>query len=127
MTTFRINRHYNFTVYANSILGTIYTNARLLSILDYKTALKFSNIELLHRQVFPFLPPNTLSDHTQYTYYLFLHRGKETVLADVWIEPYGIQETSGLNHTLNLHNITPSELAIVRDQLRLLGISFDIV
>lgn len=127
MTTFRINRHYNFTVYANSILGTNYTNARLLSILDYKTALKFSNIELLHRQVFPFLPPNTLSDHTQYTYYLFLHRGKETVLADVWIEPYGIKETSGLNHTLNLHNITPSELAIVRDQLRLLGISFDIV
>jgi len=127
VTTFRINRHYNFTVYANSILGTNYTNARLLSILDYKTALKFSNIELLHRQVFPFLPPNTLSDHTQYTYYLFLHRGKETVLADVWIEPYGIKETSGLNHTLNLHNITPSELAIVRDQLRLLGISFDIV
>lgn len=127
MTVFRINRHYNFSVYANSILGTNYTNARLVSILDYTTALKFANIELLHRQVFPFLPPQTLSDQTQYTYYLFSHRGKDVVLADVWIEPYGIEETQGLNHTLNLINVTPTQLAVLRDQLRLLGISFNIV
>ncbi len=60
MSSMSINKHYNFSVYANSILGTSYTNTKLVSILDYHTALKFANVELLHRQVFPYLPPNTL-------------------------------------------------------------------
>ena len=127
MTTLMINKHYNFSVYANSILGTAYKNTKLISILDYTTALKFGNIELLHRQIFPYLPPNTLADHTKYTYYLFQHNGKTIVIADVWILQNSIEETEGLNYTLKLNNITSTQLTIIRDQLRLLGIAFDIV
>ena len=127
MTTMNINKHYNFSVYANSVLGTSYTNTKLVSILDYHTALKFANVELQHRQVYPYLPPNTPSDHTKYTYYLFQHNGKNIVLADVWIMASSVEETQGLNYTLQLNNVTTAELAIVRDQLRLLGISFSIV
>lgn len=127
MSTLTINKHYNFSVYANSVLGTTYKNTKLLSILDYRTALKFANIELLHRQVYPYLPPNTLSDHTKYSYYLFSYNDKEVVIADVWILPSSIEETEGLNFTLRLNNITSNQLAVIRDQLRLLGISFDIL
>lgn len=127
MTTLTINKHYNFSVYANSILGTAYKNTKLVSILDYSTALKFGNIELLHRQIYPYLPPNTLADHTKYTYYLFQYNGKTIVIADVWILQNSIEETEGLNYTLKLNNITSTQLTIIRDQLRLLGIAFDIV
>lgn len=127
MTTLTINKHYNFSVYANSILGTAYKNTKLVSILDYTTALKFGNIELLHRQIYPYLPPNTLADHTKYTYYLFQYNGKTIVIADVWILQNSIEETEGLNYTLTLNNITSTQLTIIRDQLRLLGIAFDIV
>lgn len=127
MPVLNINKHFNFSVYANSILGTSYKNAKLISILDYDTALKFGNIELLHRQVYPYLPPNTPSDHTKYTYYLFQHKHKKIVIADVWILQDSVEEIEGLNYTLKLNNISNNQLAVIRDQLRLLGISFDIV
>ena len=121
------NKYYNFSVYATSVLGTVFRNAKLVSTLDYRKALKEANIELLQRQIYPYLPPGTPSDHTKYTYYVFEYNGKEITLADVWIEQSSIEETQGLNYTLKLNNITSSQLTTVRDQLRLLGISFDIV
>lgn len=126
MSTLSINNHYNFSVYANSILGTSYRNARLVSILDYKTALKFSNIVLQHNQVYPYLPANTLEDATKYIYYKFEVGGKEVVLADVWILESSIELSTGTDFTLKLLNISNSHLSLVRDQLRLLGISFTI-
>lgn len=127
MPDLKINTHYNFSVYANSILGSSFTNARLISILDYRTAIKFANVELLHRQVFPYLPEGTLKDNLNYTYYLFSFRGKQLVFADVWIIEDSVEETTGLNYTIRLNNITPSKLSVVRDQLRLLNLDFDIV
>lgn len=127
MLSLTINKYYNFSLYHNSVLGVSYTNAKLISILDYNTALKFSNVELLHKQIYPYLPPNTLRDHTKYTYYLFNYNNKNIVIADVWIVASSIEETTGLSYTIRLNNITSSQLSIVRDQLRLLGISFEIV
>ena len=127
MAGFSINKYYNFSVYANAILGTSYKNIKLVSILDYTTALKFSNIELQQRQIYPYLPPNTLSNHIDYTYYLFKYNDRDIVLADAWIIQSSIEETAGLNYTLKLNNITSAQLAIIRDQLRLLGISFNII
>ncbi len=127
MAALEINRYYNFSVYANSILGTSYRGAKLICVLDYRTALKFGNVQLRHRQVFPYLPPGTPSDPTKYTYYLFSYNGVETVLANVWILDESVEETSGMNFTLKLNNISDRQLSIVRDQLRLLGISFDIL
>lgn len=127
MSTLSINKFYNFSVHANAVLGSSYRNAKLISILDYNTALKFSNIELLHRQVFPYLPPNTIGDPTRYTYYLFSYNNKTVVIADVWLIASSVEETQGINYTIQLNNITATQMSIVRDQLRLLGISFNIL
>lgn len=124
MSALLINNHYDFSVYANSILGASYSNARLVSILDYHTAMKFENVILLHRQVFPYLPEGTSEDQTRYTYYLFKINGRDVVLADVWIVTGSIVSSSGSTYNLKLLNITSGQLSIVRDQLRLMGISF---
>ena len=126
MTTLQINKHYSFSVYANSILGTNYRDAKLLAIFDYKTALRFENIDLLNKQVYPYLPPNTLIDHTKYTYYLLDLKDKTVVIADTWIKQNSVEETSGQTYTVKLNNVTTHQLNIIRDQLRLIGVSFDI-
>lgn len=128
MQTLTVGFHYNFSVYANSILGASFKNVQLVAIQDYRTALRFGNIPLKHRQIYPKLPEGTPSDATKYTYYLFrLPNGKEEVIADVWIVDNTIEQTQGFDQTLVLRNITSTQVAVVRDQLRLLGISFDFV
>ncbi len=119
-------KHYNLSVYAGPVLGSSYTNAKLLSILDYSIALKFDNVELRQKQVRPYLPQGTPTDHTKYTYYLFSYKDKTIVLAEEWIVPASIQETTGVNYSLTLNNITPTMFGIVRDQLRVLGVTYTV-
>lgn len=126
MPALNLGKHYNFSLYANRSIGTGYTSAKLVSILDYANALKFSNIELIHKQVFPYLPTGTSSDHTLYTYYLFKVNNKDVIIADPWIIPASVVETLGVNYTLTLENISQPQLVTIRDQLRLLGIAFQI-
>lgn len=127
MPTLSLNKHYNFSLFPNSVLGTVYQNAKLVSILDYNVALKFSNIELLQKQVYPYLPPGTNPNHQNYTYYLFRYKDKDIVIADAWIIDASVEENDGLNYTIKLNNVSTAQFNAVRDQLRLLGIPFDIL
>lgn len=127
MQELKINHHYNFSVHANSILGVNYIGAKLISILDFNTALKFDNVLLLNKQIYPYLPPGTLADSSKYTYYLFEYNGKKVVVADVWIVENSVELSQGVTYTLKLNNITSVQLGVIRDQLTLLGISFDIL
>lgn len=127
MSVLVINNHYNFSLYANSVLGSSYKGFRLSSILDYNVAVKFGNIDLLHRQVYPYLPPGTPKDHTKYTYFLFQSDNKQLVVAQEWIIPSSIVQTVGRDYTITIRNSTDAQVAIVRDQLRLLGLTFDIL
>ncbi len=126
MTALTVNTYYNFSVHANTVLGSNHKNARLLSVMDYKTALRFSNVVVLHKQIYPYLPSGTPSDQTKYVYYCFDVNGKPVVLADVWIIQDSLEQASNRSVTVTLHNATTAEVGVVRDQLRLLGISFEI-
>lgn len=123
----QIGKHYNFSLYPIPILGSYYKNCKLVSILDYDTALKFDNIELLAKSAYPYLPPNTPSNHKNYTYYLFKNNNKNLVVADNWIVQNSIEEVTSINYTLRLNNVSSAQLNAITDQLRLLGISFDIL
>ena len=127
MTTLQINHYYELSVYVNSVLGKSYKSVKLVSILDYNTALKFANVDLLHRQIYPYLPVGTSTDNKKYTYYLFDMNGKQVVIAGEWMIPSSITEVVGVNYTLQLNGISPAQLSVVRDQLRLLGISYDLI
>ena len=126
MTTLSISTNYNFSVYATSVLGTNYKAALLKSILDYSTALKYDNIVLLHKQIYPYLPEGTVSDPTRYQYYLFQVGNKEMVIADVWIINSTIEVATETSYSLRLLNVTASQVSMVTDQLRLLGISYQV-
>lgn len=121
-----INSYYNFSVYANSVLGAEYRNVKLVSVMNYQTAVKFSNVTLTHKQVYPYLPEGTPQDLTKYTYYLFKNKEVDLVLADVWIVESSIEIAQGMNYYLELKNISSSKMAMVRDQLKLLGITFTV-
>lgn len=126
MKTLTVGFHYSFSVYANSILGAAFKAVQLVSIMDYQSALRHENIVLYHRQIYPNLPVGTPSDPTKYTYYQFRNAsGKTFVVADVWIIDSTIEQSAGVDQTVVLRNVTSTQVAIVRDQLRLLGISFD--
>ena len=127
LPTLSINNYYNFAVYANTVIGTSFNSAKLISIMDYYTAIKFSNIELTQKQVSPYLPPGTLTDNKKYTYYLFTTNNSTVVVADAWIIPNSVVQSESNTYTLTLNNVSSIQLNIIRDQLRLLGIAFQIV
>ena len=124
MVALVINQHYHFSVHANAVLGVKYRNARLVSLLDYHTALKFANVVLLHKQVYPYLPSETLADQTKYTYYLFKVDGRDVVLADVWIRHETVVLSDGVTRNISLQGVSAAEMEIITEQLRLLGINF---
>lgn len=126
MTVLTVDTHYNFSVFAPSVLGSNYKNARLMSVLNYQTALKFGDVVLKHRQVYPYLPADVPSDQTKYTYYLFQVGDKDIILADVWLLPETIEATSGSTRTITLLNVTEAQVTVIRDQFRLMGLSFSI-
>ena len=127
MALFDIGKYYNFSVYANTVIGMNITSARLVSIMDYTTALKFGNIVLTHAQVLPYLPSGSLTDQTKYTYYLFtLKDGNNIIVADTWIIPNSVIPVTTTTNTLILYDVNPLQLGVIRDQLRLMGISFDL-
>lgn len=122
-----INNYYSFSVYANSVIGSSFNSVKLVSIMDYYTAIKFSNIELTQKQISPYLPQGTLTDNKKYTYYVFLDKDKTIVVADTWIIPNSLVLSDSSIYTLTLNNVSTTKLNIIKDQLRLLGITFEIV
>lgn len=122
----KINNFYELSTFASPVLGSTYKGLRLLGILSYENAIKLDNIEAKQKQVFPYLPEGTPRDHTLYTYYHFIRDNKSIILADYWIVPDSIKETGGEIYTITLRNVNSTEIALIRDQLRLLDIDFTI-
>lgn len=121
-----INKYYSLSLYANSILGTTLRGAKLVSILDVTTARKFASIDLLSKQVYPYLPPGTPKNINGYQFYLFNVEGKDKVIADYWIIPGSIEEAESVEYNITLKGVTTHELSVIRDQLRLMQVRFEI-
>lgn len=123
-----LNRNYSLSFHASTILGSGLRNAKLVSLFDYKIANKFASIDLLHRQVYPYLPAKTPHDYTKYTYYMFeTDDGKNVIVAEEWIVPNSVELTTTKTTTLLLRNVTNSQLTVLRNQLNLMGISFEML
>lgn len=122
----KINSFYDISLFGGSINGTAYRNVQLVSIMNYDTAKKFESIDALHKQVYKYLPEGTPRDHQKYKYYQFKIGDDLRIFADYWIIPGRIRERNGIDYTLTMTNVTSEDVALVRDQLRLLGIQFTI-
>jgi hypothetical protein len=124
----QINKTYNFSLYAPSVLGASYRNAKLIGILDYTSALKLKNVEQLHRQVYPYLPTGVINNPKSYTYYHFRYEQSgsyyDLVIANPWFVESSVTEVNSLNLSISINNVSLDDVEVVRSQLRLLGYNF---
>lgn len=117
-----INKLYNFNTYAVTVLGATFSKAKLVAIMDYFTASKEKNVDILQKQVLPFLPPGTPLDIINYTFYKFkTDAGPYIVLASYWIDNSSQSVCVSLNASFLINNIVDSDVPIIVEQLRLLG------
>lgn len=123
---FRPGNRYEFSVYANSILGSNFKGAKLVDILSFESANEKEAIAHKSAQVYPNLPKGSPSDPTRYIYYRFELNGEYFILADLWIISDTIRSVEGLDYTLTLKDITPDDVAMITAQLNLMGIDFTI-
>lgn len=124
---FAIKNLYNFSTYSPTSLGAAFRRCKVVGILDYDTALKYSNVDMLQRQVYPDLPTGTPDKLTRYTYILFAKEdGTKFVLAYPWIIENSIVEVHAVNLSVTIYNTDDSDVAKIRDSLNIMGYNFEI-
>lgn len=106
---FELKKLYNFTTYAPAILGGDFTQARVVALLDYDSALKYANVDLLQRQVYSKLPVGTVDEVSSYTFVLVERSdGTRVVLAYPWIIPESVVEVKTVSLSVtSIMRMTP--------------------
>lgn len=128
MSVLSINQLYSFSTLAPSILGAQYSNVRLVAIMDYNLAVQQKNVELLQRQVAPYLLPGSPTDVKKFTFYKFqINTTDFVVVCNHWVTQDGFVASNSVDAVVRIFNIDETQdTAIVREQLRLLGYTFTI-
>lgn len=120
--SFELKKSYNFNTLPVSLLGAVIKNAKLLGIMDYEMALKYDNIALKYRQIFPALPAGTPDQPEACTYYLFQSEsGEKVVFADQWIDMTTVQVVQHVNFQVTFTEANLEDISHVRDLLNAAG------
>lgn len=81
----------NLETYAPEILGTAYRRVKVLSILDFQDASRYSKVATLHATALASLPKGTTADYTKLSYLkVRLNNGDVRAIAIAWIRPESI-------------------------------------
>lgn len=119
---FKIGTSYSFNTLAPALLGARIINARLVGIIDYATALTYINVDVMFRQIYPVLPPNTPDSPQTTTYYRFLtESGEYIVLAAVWINENTIEVINSIAIQIVLTNANLTDLNVIKTLLNANG------
>jgi len=122
MILFEIGKVYQFNTKAPSILGSIIKNAKLLSILDYDTAILFDTIDIKYRQIYPLLPLGTIDSPKSSIYYRFMSEsGEPFILADQWVDEASIEVVDYISFTVTFTNASIQDISRVRNAVNALG------
>lgn len=113
---------FEFSVYANAILGSNFKGAKLINVLCYEDANKDVPIAHMNAQIYPSLPKGTPNDVTKYKFFEFELNGERLILANYWIIEKSIRIIDGMDYTIRLKDTTPEQVTKVVNQLNLLGI-----
>lgn len=119
-----IGTTYTFNTLAPSILGAIIQNAKLVSILDYETAIHFDTIDLKYRSIYPLLPPGTPDQPNTTIYYRFISEsGESIIIAESWIDLSSVEEITFVNIQILLQQASLTDIPRIRNALNALGYS----
>lgn len=122
MYDFRIGYRYTFSTHAPAIIGQTFKDAELTAIVDYTTAMLFSNVQLSHIQVLPYLPTGSATDPTKNTYLVFkTTSGTTIVLSYTWIVESSINYSASMNITAVIHDAQPDDALKIKQILALAG------
>lgn len=109
----QIGQRFSFEVYPTAILGNNFRDVRLEGIISARTAASYGvDIEALHANVYPSLPPGTApNDPFQYNYIRIQYpSGELAVLGIPWIRQETIQISTGGRVTLAFEDKTQADL-----------------
>ena len=113
---------YSFNSLAPAILGANFQNVTLKAIMDYDTAMKFSNIALTNKTILPILPAGTPADPTAYQFLRFQTTiGSTIILAYPWIDITSVVVSAGIKINVALNNVGLPDVTKITNALNLMG------
>ena len=120
--TLKPKKQYSFSTIAPGVLGASYTALKLRSIVDYEDAVKRRNIVQLQAAVYPNLY-DTETKLEDYTFYVFsLPNNEELILAEQWIAPDSLQETTTQRCEISIPDITDEQIKTLKSVIGALGL-----
>lgn len=119
----RLQRSYNFTTLAPSVLGGNYKNMKVKALLTDREAVKYRDIMSLHRTLKPLITALP-SNPQDCTYVLLENINKENILLALeYIDMYSIEEVVSTNINVLIRGTTDMDVSIIRTRLIELGYS----
>lgn len=109
---------YSFETRAPAILGAKIKNAKLVSILDYNTAVKTYNVNSQHANIYRHLPIGTVRNPEKYTYYVFETVNNERkCFADAWINLDSVEIVQADTTLVTVYNTNSEDRERLRNLL----------
>ena len=100
----------SFDVYPGAIIGSTFSNVKVLAILDRETANIWIDTAAMHVNVYPTLPNGVPNDPNQYQYVkLQLPNGNISVIGIPWIKEDTIQLVDVGTLTITVANASPED------------------
>lgn len=118
-----IGKSYDFTLHASGVLGTGFSNAKVLGIMDYDSAKVIQDITPLHIQAYPDLPTGTPRNAKELLYVkIKTILGEVRIIAMDWISSQPVEViTQTIRVTIG--NVSSSDVNVIRNILLVNGYS----
>lgn len=107
-----------FELFAEPVLGSRRTNAKVLSILDYTDAQRFIDPPTMHAAVYPDLPSSTPNDFRRYPYLkVLLQSGAIEAIGLPWIREETYTELVVADLQFKIMAVSPTDRARIMNLL----------
>jgi len=108
----QIGQRFSFDVYPAAVLGNNFRDVRLEAIISARTAASYGvDIQALHANVYPTLPPGVPDDPFQYSYVrVEMKSGEFTVIGVPWIRAETIAISASGKATLVFTDVTQTDI-----------------
>lgn len=117
-TQYQINQVYSFNVFPVAVIGNNFKNVTVQGIMDADSAGQFIDVQGIHRQVYPSLPPGTPSDPAKYTYLKLKQvSGAVVYLAVPWIDDNSVELVQSRTCVATISDIAATDLDNIKAAL----------